>query len=60
MDIDEKLAWEHINVLVTKNYFKSEYEKSMQGIVTSNCRQDCSGCGAACMGTGVCFERNEK
>ena len=43
MDIDEKLAWEHINVLVTKNYFKSEYEKSMQGIVTSNCRQDCSG-----------------
>jgi radical SAM superfamily enzyme YgiQ (UPF0313 family) len=60
MNIDEKLAWEHINVLVTKNYFKSEYEKSMQGIVTSNCRQDCSGCGAACMGTGVCFERNEK
>lgn len=60
MSTDEKLAWEHINVLVTKDYFKSEYEKSMRGEVTSNCRQNCSGCGAACMGTGVCFERNEK
>ena len=60
MDTSEKLAWEHINVLVTKDYFKSEYEKSMRGEVTSNCRQGCSGCGAACMGTGVCFERNEK
>ena len=59
MKLDETLAWEHINILVTKNFLKREYEKAMNEEVTSNCRQNCAGCGAAVAGCGVCFERSE-
>lgn len=60
MSLDENLAWDHINILVTKNFLKKEYNNAMDGKVTSNCRQNCAGCGASSAGCGVCFERGEK
>lgn len=60
ISLDENLAWDHINILVSKNFLKSEYNNAMNEKVTPNCRQKCAGCGAASVGCGVCFERCEK
>ncbi len=60
MSLDENLAWDHINILVTKNFLKREYNNAMIGKVTPNCRQNCAGCGASAAGCGVCFERGER
>ena len=60
ISLNEKLAWDHINILVSKEFLKTEYNNAMNEKVTSNCRQKCTGCGASCAGVGVCFERSEK
>ncbi len=54
--LDEILPWDFIDIGVTKRFLASEWEKARQGIVTPNCREQCSGCGAAKFGGGVCFE----
>lgn len=53
---DEILPWEFINIGVNRKFFENEYLKSLKGETTLNCRQGCSGCGAAIFGGGVCFE----
>lgn len=53
---DELLPWDFIDIGVTKNYLKREWERARQGIVTPNCREQCSGCGAAVFGGGICHE----
>jgi radical SAM family uncharacterized protein len=53
---DEILPWDFIDIGVTKQFMKDEWERAKQGVVTPNCRQKCSGCGAAKFGGGVCFE----
>lgn len=55
-DMDEILPWDFIDIGVTKRFLASEWERAKQGIVTPNCREKCSGCGAAKFGGGVCFE----
>ncbi len=55
-ELDEVLPWDHIDVGVTKEFFKREYEKSQRAVTTPNCREKCAGCGANCFGTGVCYE----
>lgn len=42
--IDEVLPWSHIDIVVTENYLKKEYEKALQGITTDDCRKKCNGC----------------
>lgn len=54
--LDEVLPWDHIDVGVTKSFFKREYAKSQKAETTPNCREKCAGCGASCFGTGVCYE----
>ena len=54
--LDEILPWDFIDIGVTKRFLASEWKKAKQGIVTPNCREQCSGCGAAKFGGGVCFE----
>ncbi len=54
--LDEILPWDFIDIGVTKRFLASEWEKAKQGIITPNCREQCSGCGAAKFGGGVCFE----
>ena len=56
---DEILPWDHIDYGVTKSFLKSECEKAYQNTTTPNCREKCSGCGAAKYGEGVCFEKRQ-
>jgi radical SAM family uncharacterized protein len=53
---DEILPWDYIDVGVSKQFLWSEYEKAKEEHITPNCRQNCSGCGAAAFGGGVCLE----
>ena len=53
---DEILPWDHISIGVSKDFFIKEMEKAKAETVTPNCRKQCSGCGAAQFGGGVCFE----
>ena len=57
INLDETLAWDNIDILVTKEFLKKEYQNAMQEVVTPNCRKKCAGCGAAIAGCGVCFEK---
>ncbi len=54
--LDEVLPWDFIDIGVSKDFFKREWEKALRGEVTPNCRQKCSGCGARVFCGGVCFE----
>lgn len=51
---DEVLPWDHISVGVNKKFFQKEFEKAAQGQLTSNCMENCAGCGVAKFGRGVC------
>ncbi|SES97195.1 TIGR03960 family B12-binding radical SAM protein [[Clostridium] polysaccharolyticum] len=53
---DEVLPWDFIDAGVTKKFLWREYQNAMGETVTPNCRQKCSGCGAAKFGGGVCYE----
>ena len=52
---DEVLPWDMIDVGVRKDFLISEAKKAARGETTPNCREQCSGCGAACFQGGVCY-----
>ena len=54
--VTEVLPWDHIDAGVTKKFLINEWEKAKGETVTPNCRMNCSGCGSASYGGGVCFE----
>ncbi|MCI9426676.1 MAG: TIGR03960 family B12-binding radical SAM protein [Eubacterium sp.] len=54
--LDEILPWDFIDSGVTKEFLKREYAHALEGVVTKNCRQQCSGCGAGKYQGGVCIE----
>ena len=54
---DEILPWDHLDYGVTKVFLIRENELSHAATTTPNCRQACSGCGAACWKEGVCVEK---
>ena len=54
--IDEILPWDFIDAGVKKKFLIREWEQAHKEIVTPNCRQKCSGCGAAGYKGGVCVE----
>ena len=53
---DELFPWDFIDTGVTRKFLRSEWEIARKETVTPNCRQQCSGCGAARFGGGVCYE----
>lgn len=53
---DEIFPWDFIDCGVTKQFLQKEWQKALKGEVTANCREKCSGCGAARYGGGVCVE----
>ena len=53
---DELFPWDFIDIGVSRSFLRREWEKAMKGEVTPNCRMQCSGCGAASFGGGVCYE----
>ncbi len=56
---DEILPWDHIDCGVTKRFLIKECQKAYQNTTTPHCRLNCSGCGAAKYGEGVCFEKRQ-
>ncbi len=59
-DYDEILPWDFVDIGVTREFMISENEKAKQALTTPNCREKCSGCGAAKLCKEkkgcVCFE----
>ena len=53
---EEIFPWDFIDIGVSREFMRREYERAKRGEVTPNCREGCSGCGAAQFGTGVCVE----
>lgn len=53
---DELLPWDFIDIGVTKDFLKREWQRAKEETVTPNCRMQCAGCGAMKFGGGVCFE----
>lgn len=53
---DEIFPWDFIDIGVTRSFLYREWERAINEAVTPNCREKCSGCGAASFGGGVCFE----
>ena len=51
---DELFPWDFIDIGVSKAFLLKEYKKAARGEITSNCRNKCSGCGAASFGAGIC------
>lgn len=44
-NLEEILPWDFINPGVTKEYLKKEFEKSLSGTTTADCRLGCRNCG---------------
>lgn len=55
-DTEELLPWDFINIGVTKQFLKREWQRAKEETVTPNCRMQCSGCGAMIYKGGVCVE----
>ena len=54
--LDEVFPWDFIDIGVTKEFLKQEWNHAMNAEVTPNCRMKCSGCGVAKWKGGVCIE----
>ena len=52
---DEIFPWDFIDIGVSKQFLRREYANAKQGKVTPNCKQKCSGCGAASFHAGICM-----
>ncbi len=57
---DEIFPWDFIDIGVSRKFLYREYERAKEGIVTPNCREKCSGCGAMKFGAGVCLEHGKE
>ena len=53
---EELFPWDFIDTGVSRSFLRTEWEGGVQETVTPNCRQQCSGCGAARFGGGICYE----
>ncbi|MCR4842189.1 MAG: TIGR03960 family B12-binding radical SAM protein [Eubacterium sp.] len=55
---DEIFPWDLIDCGLDKRFLWREWENALEGKVTPNCREQCSGCGSYGYGGGVCHERS--
>lgn len=51
---DEVFPWDIIDIGVTKDFLLREKSKAYEGVVTENCRENCSACGATSFGAEIC------
>ena len=54
--LDERFPWDFLSCGVSRKFLEREWLRAQEGVVTPNCRQSCSGCGAAKYRGGVCVE----
>ena len=57
---EEILPWDHIDIGVSREFLYREYEKAQREEITPNCMKQCSGCGAASFGCGICKQPRRK
>ena len=55
-DQDELLPWDSISVGVTKTFLEKERKQAYAGLITPDCRTQCTGCGANKLYGGKCDE----
>ena len=55
-ETDELFPWDFIDAGVTKEFLIREWKTAQSEVVTPNCRERCSGCGARKYKRGVCYE----
>jgi radical SAM family uncharacterized protein len=44
-ELNEVFPWDHISAGVSRAYLEKEYQKSLEGELTDDCRHDCHACG---------------
>ncbi len=49
MDTEGVLPWDTVDVGVSKAFLRNERKRAYEGVVTPDCREKCSGCGANCL-----------
>lgn len=54
---EEVNPWDHLDYAVTKSFLICQNKLAHDAVTTPHCREQCSGCGAAVYGEGVCFEK---
>ena len=54
--LDEVFPWDFIDTGVSRKFLEREWQRAKEGVVTENCRQKCSACGAMKFKGGVCLE----
>lgn len=54
---DEIFPWDFLDIGVTKSYLLREWHNARAGVTTDNCKDKCSGCGAACYQAGICIRK---
>lgn len=52
--LDEIFPWDFIDCGVSKDFLKKEWQRALDEQITSNCKQQCSACGAARFQCGIC------
>lgn len=52
---EELFPWDFIDIGVTKQFMLREWKRAKEAVVTPNCKQQCSGCGASRFGGGICY-----
>ena len=55
-ELDEIFPWDFLDCGVSKEFLKKEWLRAVNEEVTPNCKMQCSACGAAKFGCGICFE----
>lgn len=55
---DEVFPWDHLDYGIRKEFLIEECKRAYEGKTTPNCREKCSGCGAACFKGGLCVEKH--
>jgi len=53
---DEVMPWSHVDIGVTQDFFIKENQKAYDGIVSTNCKEGCLGCGIKTFIRGACIE----
>ncbi len=48
MDLHSKLPWDFVDIGVSREFLKTEYQKALNGDTTPDCRHACYGCGLDC------------
>ncbi|MBR1508911.1 MAG: TIGR03960 family B12-binding radical SAM protein [Eubacterium sp.] len=54
--LDEVFPWDYIDAGVSRAFLMKEWKNALEGKVTPNCRDACSGCGSAGFKCGVCYD----